>query len=126
MSYIEQQIIKGIGFDPENEWECLEVIKNNEYIIEHIPNASEKVQLEFIKLYPNNLRYIRKPTEKVQLEVVKKCGVNIEDIQYPSIEVQKAAIMQSNFSMSVISLCPDWKELNDWIMDNLMIKDIIE
>jgi DNA-dependent RNA polymerase auxiliary subunit epsilon len=101
---LKDKIIQHLGFDPDNEQECLEAIKD----------------------YPYNIVYISKPSEEVQLEAVKDDPESIRFIKNPSIEVQKAAIYSSRYNIEVIVLCPDWKEFEKEIEDNMMIKDIIE
>jgi len=67
-------------------------------------DPSEQAQLEAIKINEFNIRYINNPTKKVQLEAIEK----------------------SRYDIAIIALCPDWKEFEQEILDNMMIKDIIE
>jgi hypothetical protein len=60
------------------------------------------------------------------LEMVIRDGYSIKYIKNPSVELQKLAIKSSRYNLAVIAMCPDWKEFEQEIIDNLMIKDIIE
>jgi hypothetical protein len=145
-SKLSKLIIQKIGFDPDNEEHCLNAVKQNGYNIRYIKNPSEEVQLEAVK--DHAIYFIKNPSEEVQLEAIKENGSNIyfiknpseeiqlaavkqspDSIQYinnPSIEVQKAAIHSSGCNLVVIAMCPNWKEFEKEILDNMMIKDIIE
>jgi len=51
-------------------------------------------------------------------------------IKNPSINFQKSLIRESKYDCWVVFMCPDWQnfdeEFEQEILDNLMIKDIIE
>jgi pyruvate/2-oxoglutarate/acetoin dehydrogenase E1 component len=101
---LKKLIIEEVGFDPDNESDCLEAVKQDGY----------------------SIAYIKNPSEEIQLEAVKQYAYSIQNINNPSIEIQKAAIYYSGYDIEVIAMCPDWKEFEQEIIDNLMIKDIIE
>jgi hypothetical protein len=69
---LKEEIIKKIGFDPQNEKECLEAVKKIATNIIYINNPSEKIQLEAVKKNMHVIEDIKNPTEKVQLEVIKQ------------------------------------------------------
>jgi hypothetical protein len=101
---LKDKIIRQIGFNPDDEQECLKAIKRYAYNIVFISNPSKKVQLAAVEQDPYSIQYINNP----------------------SIELQKLAIYSSRYDIGVIVLCPDWKEFEKEIEDNMMIKDIIE
>jgi hypothetical protein len=102
---LEQKIIDHLGFDPNNEESMASVILEGGFrYIRLISNPSEEIQLLAIRDWPNTIRYIRNPTIKIQLE----------------------AIRLSKYDINVIMYCPDYKEFEEEIMSNLIIKDIIE
>ena len=99
---IEERIIKYIEFNPENEEESLEAIKKDSWNIKYISNPSIKIKEKVIK-YNYYMSYIKEP----------------------SIEDQKLAIEKSDFNIMAIARCPNWRELEGWIEDNLVIKELI-
>jgi len=101
---LNKLIAKNLGFDPENESECLKAVKENGWSVQFIKNPSEEMQLLAVKQYAYSIRYIKNPSE----------------------ELQKLAIKQSKYDIKVIMLCPDYEDFADEIMTNLIIKDIIE
>jgi len=101
---LKQQIINKIGFDPDNKQDYLNAVKQN----------------------GNSIQYIHNPSEEVQLEAVKEDGYSIQYINNPSIELQKLAIHNSGYNIKIIACCPSWEKFEDWIENNMMIKDIIE
>jgi len=51
-------------------------------------------------------------------------------IKNPSIALQKLLVIESGYNLNIVLLCPDWDSFDDEfeqeILDNMMIKDIIE
>jgi hypothetical protein len=101
---ILKQIKNEIRFDPENKIEQLEAVKKNSSSIQYIHDPDKEVQLKAIKQNVYSIQFIRNPDKEIQLEAIKR----------------------SNFDIEVIALCPDWKEFEKYIEDNMIVKDIIE
>jgi hypothetical protein len=104
---LEQKIIDYLGFDPNNEEFIRDLVEKDNFSIRDVRlilNPSEEIQLLAIRGWPNTIKYIRNPTIKVQLE----------------------AIRLSKYDLNVIMYCPNYKEFEEEIMSNLIIKDIIE
>ena len=104
IKWLKKVIIQKLSFDPDNELDCLNAVKQDGYCIQYINN----------------------PSEEIQLEAVKQNTRSIKLINNPSKEVQKLAIELSKYNIYTIALCPDWREFAEEIMTNIMIKDIIE
>ena len=68
-----------------------EVVRQAGYLIEYIPEPSERVQLAAVKQEPASIQYIKKPTLRVQLYAVNNGDV-ISHIEKPCEKVQIAAI----------------------------------
>ena len=68
----------------EMRWRC--------YLIRHIENPSEAVQLEAVCHNGCAIRYIKNPSEAVQLAAVRRSSTAIHHIENPSEAVQLAAV----------------------------------
>ena len=60
-----QWVIDYKDFDPEDEQQCLEAVKENGWVIQYINNPSEAVQLEAVKENGYTIVYINNPSEAV-------------------------------------------------------------
>jgi len=60
------------------------------------------------------------------LRIVRKHPPIIKYIRNPTLKVQLEAIKLSKYNLNVIMYCPNYKEFEEEIMSNLLIKDIIE
>ena len=104
---LEQKIIEYLGYDPNDEESFSGLFLHGGLGLGDarlVLNPSEEFQLDIIKYHPTSIKYIRNPTLKVQLE----------------------AIRLSKYDLNVIMYCPNYKDFEEEIMGNLVIKDIIE
>jgi hypothetical protein len=104
---LEQKIIEHLGYKPNNEEDFFKLFIGNAVALGDVRlvlNPSEEFQLRIVREHPSIIKYFRVPTLKVQLE----------------------AIRLSKYNLNIIMYCPDYKEFEEEIMNNLMIKDIIE
>jgi len=90
---------KNISFDHLSEENQILKVKEDFNNIKYIDNPSEKVQLEFVREYPQFLDIIIEkgiiPSEQVQLEAVKRNLWAIKYINNPSEQVQLEAVKQN-------------------------------
>ena len=81
---------------PVSETDQLAAVNKNGYVIEYIPNPSEKVQLDAVNENGFAIQYIQNPSEDVQLAAVNEDGNAIKHIIkkgiIPSEDVQLAAV----------------------------------
>ena len=74
------------------EKEQIEAIKLEEGDILYINNPTKEMQLKAVKYFGSNIEYIKNPSEEVQLQAVTKEGDNIKFIENPTDEVITEAI----------------------------------
>ena len=89
-------------------------------------NFSHKNQCKIYDWFPDWFGYLSNPNKKLLNKIISEEPSYISSIRNPSIELQKLAIESSNYDPEVIIRCPDWKQFEQEIEDNLIIKDIIE
>ena len=111
-----------------SEEEKLEVVKKEGFNIQYIKNPSEKIQLEAVRQFGDNIQYniqyIENPTEKVQLKAVKQDSFSIQYIKNPSEKVQLEAVKQNAFSVRHIESPSEAVQLEAVKQDSFSIKYI--
>jgi len=129
MKSIREQVIEYIGFNPEDEKECLRAIKNWDYNIRWIKNPTEEMQELAISINPYDIFYIHNSGEKIKNKVIDRDSISIQYIHNPSKELQIRAIRNSRYNIWVIVLCDNWEEFKEEIRDNIRsdksIKELI-
>ena len=71
LNRLKQLKRKAIGFDYEDEKECLKAVKANSFYIQFIKNPSEEVQLAAVKQHGRTVCHIKNPTDLVILTAVR-------------------------------------------------------
>jgi len=107
MSILSKIIADAIGFNPSSNEEEVKKAFNGSFALSDIRlvfNPSEEIQLMAVRWFPSAIKYIRNPTLNVQLE----------------------AIRLSKYDLNVIMYCPDYEKFEQEILNNLIIKDIIQ
>jgi len=56
LKQLKQLINKTLGFDPENESDCLKAVKQDGYNIQYIHNPSKEIKLAAVKQDPFSIR----------------------------------------------------------------------
>jgi hypothetical protein len=108
---LKEKIVDDLGFDPDNPDSLENYLKDGMFLPYYIID---------IMVYFHNL------SEDLQIKLIEKDYTIIGYLKSPTIKVQKLAIELSNYSLKIIARCPDWKEFEQEILDNLIIKDIIQ
>ena len=101
---IKDKIIEYVGFDPEDYEDSLNALKVLGYEIIYIHLNDKKLLETAVKTDPGSVAYIKKP----------------------SLEIQKLAIKNSNFKITIIAMCPNWKDLESWVEKEVNIKNLQE
>ena len=72
-----------IGFDPENEEECIKAVKKLPHLLQHIKNQTPEICLSAVSDYDlyydlyieggnNSLQYVKEQTPEICLEAIKQ------------------------------------------------------
>ena len=61
-----------IGFNPDNINECLEAVKQNGFVLQHVKEQTPEICLEAVKKDGLALQYVEEQTPEICLEAVKQ------------------------------------------------------
>lgn len=86
----------------------LKAVTRDGYVIRHIVNPSEAVQIAAVLCVPDSIKFIFEPSEAVQLAAVNQYGYALKYIKNPSEKVRRAA--EENLAKQGLTL----DEVLDW------------
>ena len=75
---VEERIKGLIGFNPNDEKECLEAVKQNGYNLQYVKEQTEDICLEAVKQNGYALQYVQNQTKEMCIEAVKQDGFALQ------------------------------------------------
>lgn len=105
----QRLLIKDLNIWKDKEY-CLDIIKENGFVIQYITDPSEEIQLAALEQNYDSIRYITNPTINAQLFAVSNNGYLLQYISNPTDEVQLAAVMNSPFIVNCYKISDNVKQ----------------
>ena len=86
-----------IGFDYENEKECLATVKQRGFALEYVKEQTPEICLEAVKRNGLALEYVNEQTPEICLAAVKQCGLVLQYVKEQTPEICIAAMKNSHY-----------------------------
>ena len=99
---IKKKQIRMIGFDPYNEQECLEAVKDDSLCLQYVMNQTTEICLEAVKQNGMSLQYVREQTEEICLEAVKQNGMSLQYVREQTPEICMKAIKRYSRALAYV------------------------
>ena len=102
LSDIETRINELLGFDPSNEKECMEAIKEYPHVLKYIKNQTLDMCLIAVRQNGLLLEYVKEQTFGICLEAVKQNGEALKFVKSQTPKLCMEAVEQTPYALEYV------------------------
>lgn len=102
LSDIETRINELLGFDPSNEKECMEAIKEHPHVLKYIKNQTLDMCLIAVRQNGLLLEYVKEQTFGICLEAVKQNGRSLQYVKSQTPKLCMEAVEQTPYALEYV------------------------